>query len=630
MHRLLKHKKFLVFENGLRPRLVMGLCVVSLSLIGCNQIERPKVEPFYAVTAPPPLQELKWSNGKSPVSSDPARAAAPPETDLVRAIYEGLTDLDSRSLNAVPAAASRWESSKDLRKWTFHLRRDAKWTNGEPVTAHDFVRSWRRLIDLGERTANNHLFQNIVGMNTWSTPVESRGRGSQDFLPFQSPGSDSRRPRTNSNSSLSPDSQPSTVPEPLSTQPVEEKPVATSAERKFGAVAVDDHTLQVEIAVPDKDFPRLVANPVFRPVYGDGANFESSPLDPGSPTNGAFGIGSVDEGSIVLERAETYWNRKSVALAQVRLIAAETAESALEAYKKGEVDVVTNAAFEPLAIKLLTPFDDFRRTAHNALNFYEVNTDRPPFNDRRVRQALALSIDREKLADGDLRGTTQPAYSFSPLLPKRTESLTYDTRKANDLLERAGYPDGVGFPPIRLVINRNDVQQRVAASVARMWKQNLNLDSEIIVKEASEIDEVRRTGDFDLLRRGVTLPTNNMLVNLMAVQGPFPDRPAIVMKNRVAIGDPPPTEPEELPYAEDKEITLLPDTLDEIEGVLELPDGIDEALFEMTTIPLYFPMSYSLIKPYILGFELNGLDAPSLKDVSIDNAWQPEKAQRES
>ena len=98
----------------------------------------------------------------------------------------------------------------------------------------------------------------------------------------------------------------------------------------------------------------------------------------------------------------------------------------------------------------------------------------------RLWQALAIAIDRDKLTDGDLEGTTQPANKFLPLGGNGEQPLLLDVAKAKQLMEKAGYIDGTGFPPIRLVINRNDTQQRVARSVARMWKQNLNLDSTII------------------------------------------------------------------------------------------------------------------------------------------------------
>src|SRR4029079_7831004 len=100
-------------------------------LAACSEIQRTQPEPFYAETVPPPKQEFRWSNGKMPRSFDPARAAAAPETDVVRALFEGLTEIDTRTLEAVPAAAEKWSSSEDGRVWTFQLRKGARWSNGK-------------------------------------------------------------------------------------------------------------------------------------------------------------------------------------------------------------------------------------------------------------------------------------------------------------------------------------------------------------------------------------------------------------------------------------------------------------------------------------------------------------------
>ncbi len=617
---------------NLRPRALTGLPIAvvlfSLAASGCNEIQRPAVEPFYAVTSPPPKQELRWSNGQMPKSLDPALAVSAPETDVIRAVYEGLTDLDSKSLREIPAVAERWESGDDLRTWTFYLRTDARWSNGERVTANDFVSSWKRLSELREKTANSYLFQNIVGMaskkppaghekpidslNQTKSDTESRGdvpNAERDILPKPS------QPLTDRANNLQATPTPIVIPK----NPNTDTP-------GFGVEAVDDLTLKVSLILPDKDFPKLVSNPIFRPVYGDGTNFEQTSLDPETVTNGAFRITRIADDGIILDQSDTYWNQKAVALERIRFLPAETAEAALDGYKKGDIDVVTNAAFEPLALKLLTPYEDFRRTTHSALNFYEFNTAEPPFDDRRVREALAVAIDREKLTEGDLEGSNEPAHSFFSLGVQKKEMLALNTVKAKDLLEKAGYADGTGFPMIRLVINRNDTQQRVARAVARMWKQNLNLDTDIIVKETSEIDEVKKSGDFDLLRRGIVLSTNDELVNITSVFGSAKK----AGKNRSAktkegtAGDILPENQTPVLGTRDSagvsREALEESQFENNEIVLVLTEA--DAIFELYAIPLYFPVSYSLVKPYVRGFEINGLDAPSLKEVSIDNTWR--------
>ena len=619
---------------GRKPGRLVFVVLAAMLLAGCDELEQPKAEPFYSVTVPPPKQELRWSNGKTPKSLDPARAAAAPETDIVRAAYEGLTDLDGKSLRETPGVAEKWESTEDLRTWTFYLRKDARWSNGERVTADDFVRAWKRLSTLREKAANSYLFQNIVGMREKDVSPKGPSGEPTDFLNQSPPDAGSQPDGQTVESGILPKSQlalPQGSDQKTDLERTKaEQPKQAPAVPKFGVEAIDDLTLRVSLELPDKDFPKLVSNPVFRPVYGDGANFDQTKLDAETVTNGAFRIVKIGDDGITLERSETYWNMKSVGLERVRFVPANTAEAALNAYKKGDVDVVTNASFEPLALKLLSPYEDFRRTAHSALNFYEFNTAKAPYSDRRVREALAIAIDRAKLTDGDLEGTNQPAYAFFPLGEKKKEALSLDTVKAKQLLEKAGYANGEGFPPIRLVVNRNDTQQRVARSVARMWKQNLNLDTVIVVKESSEIEAVRETGDFDLVRRGVVLPTNDELVNLESVFGSARkanekpeadkkagDEAAIPFENQPPVSN---DDPKGGPLAPTEGETPV----ESKEIVLTLTE--EDAIFELKAIPLYFPTSYSLVKPYIRGFETNGLDAISLKEVSIDNNWQARSA----
>src|SRR5918911_5087528 len=140
--------------------------IVSLVCSGC--FLDTEVEPFYGRVNVPRAQEFRWSDGGLPQTFDPALAAAPPDTDAVRAIFEGLTEYDPKTLTPVPGVAARWESSADNLMWTFYLRKDARWSNNDPVTAQDFVRSWQRTLQLGERAPHVRLLRNIQG----ATPVE--------------------------------------------------------------------------------------------------------------------------------------------------------------------------------------------------------------------------------------------------------------------------------------------------------------------------------------------------------------------------------------------------------------------------------------------------------------------------
>lgn len=595
-------------RGRLKIFITIFLSIVSLGALSCTQIEKPVQEPFFAVTPPPPKQELRWSNGKLPKSLDPARAAAAPESDIVRAVFEGLTDINTKTFEAVPAVAEKWTSSDDKRIWTFQLRKDARWSNGKRVTAEDFETSWKRLATLGDKVAHRELVQNIVGFRVEKPIPPTTPESTSDLLNANIAIENNARARRQS-SGL-------TVPQPQieDTEPPPPNPRSKTEAAKIGVEAVNDLTLKVTLEHPDKDFPKLVADPVFRPIYGDGVEFETDPLDESVVTNGAFDVSDTGKDGVVVDKSDTYWDKKSVALERVHFVPKETAEAALDAYKKGEVDAVSNAEFEPVAQKLLAPYEDFKKTTHSALNFYEFNTKIAPFSDRRIREALTTAIDRDRLSDGELEGSTRPAGNFLPLNGDHGKKVLLDVVKARDLLDKAGYPDGVGFPQIRLVINRNETQQRVARVVAKMWKDNLNLDTLVVVKESSEMEAMRASGEYDLIRRGVVLPTLDEMAGLTAIFG-----------TAIRIQSPP---VELLPTPQKRDERGGPFDPNESNETLPTQPAVavmneEDALYELNALPLYFPVSYSLVKPYVKGFDVNGLDAPSLKDVSIDSGWQP-------
>ncbi len=613
--------------------LILSVAVVS----SCTQIQSPKTEAFFAETPPPKIQEFRWSNGKSPKTFDPARSSAAPETDIVRAIFEGLTEIDAKTLKEKPAVAEKWSSSDDQRIWTFQLRKDARWSNGKRVTANDFVISWKRLGDLGDKAVHRDLFRNIVGMNGAKPGSELPSGDSVDFGNTSTESEMHQRTSgLNSNSALkfqksqaASQSQPTATTPPATSQPPKSP---ENAPAKLGVVAINETTLRVTLERPDKDLPKLVANPLFRPIYGDGSVFEAESMPKALITNGSFVISSSGKDGTILERSDTYWNKSAVNLERIRLVPMDSAEAALDAYKKGEIDAVTNADFAPLALKLLTPYEDFRRTTHSALNFYEINTKNAPFTDRRVREALAISIDRDRVTEGELDGSTQPATSFLPLGSKEKSKISFDVERARQLLESAGFPNGENFPKIRLLINRNDTQQRVARTVAKMWKQNLNLETETIVKDSLELEMARTSGEYDLVRRGIVLPTIDETVSLEAIfgRGKTPTVSATVFPRDVGKKDAltPTPLPLILPSTEGgpSNDILAYDDAETRETAAVETFSEEDAIYELTSIPLYFPTSYSLVKPYVRGFEINGLDAPLMKDISIDNDWQPNAA----
>ncbi|MGD9589337.1 MAG: ABC transporter substrate-binding protein [Pyrinomonadaceae bacterium] len=611
--------------NSAHSRFVLAFigCALLISA-SCTQIKKPVTEPFYAETSPPPRQEFRWSNGKLPQSLDPALAAAPPETDLVRALYEGLTEVDPVTLEVKPGVAESWSRSEDSRVWTFKLRSNARWSDGRTVTAHDFVRAWERLVRLGEKTAHHNLLFNIEGVSKAiaATAVSKEAVTTTDQPnPSANTSPPAPKPKGTPSNSAGVPPEPKADTDRPATEAEPPKPPVKAEDLGFSAL--DENTLVIRLVVPDPDLPQLVAGPIFRPIAGDGEEFEGEKLNAGLTTNGPFRIDKIDETGIRLVRFEDHWNKDAIRLESVLVVPMESPEAALEAYKAGELDAVTNMDLSPLVLKILSPFDDFRKTTHSALNFYEVNTARAPFSDRRVREALSISIERERLTEGETDGLTRPALQFLPYRRDVRTKLAQDKTKAQDLLREAGFPDGKGFPVIRLLINRNDLQLRIARSVARMWKQNLNLETEITLKDLADVEKTRKAGDYDLVRRGVVYPTSNNAVNMMALLDIHPGAVAVApVRPDQPVSVPSPfrsTEPAnsnsaERPPADQKDSPIIGD------GVIL---SEDEALYELRAIPLYFPTSYALVKPYVSGFEMNSLDVLLLSSVAIDSDWKP-------
>jgi oligopeptide transport system substrate-binding protein len=623
------------------PLLLVLVC--SLFFLSCSEITSPTPEPFIGKNEPLPKQEFRWSNGKMPKSLDPAKASAAPETDVVRALYEGLVEVEGKNLKPQRGIATKWTHSENFQVWTFELRQNARWSNGEQITAEDFVRSWKRLSELGEKVRQRSLLKNIVGLDSEDAlPVFADDSATETETENLPPQKFQTETNINANAVKKEKIAPKPI-EPTFAEKVTGKPAPTQKNvTKFGVEAVGKFVLKVTLVHPDSDFPLLVAHPIFRPVYGDGKDFEKNELNPNIVTNGAFRLQTIGKDGIVLARSDNYWNKDAVKLETVKFVPAENAEQALAAYRNGQVDAVTNANFQPLALKLLQPFkNEFQQTAHGALNFYEFNFQQKPFDDSRVRKALAIAIEREHLTEDEMDGATEPALRF---LPSESEGakLEQNVEKGRKLLAQAGFPNGENFPVIKLVVNRNNVQKKIADSVAKMWAKNLNIKTEVIAKDQAEVDNLVQTGEFSLVRRGVVLPTNNETSNMLSLFeeiniSTLPEESPGLLKENADES----VSAEEIltEKTAESELNLIetessPENVEKTETENTLEKQIiltqDQALEQIPAIPLYFPTSHSLVKPYIQGFDLNPFDATSLKNVQIDSNWQPTNEQNNS
>ena len=190
----------------------------------------------------------------------------------------------------------------------------------------------------------------------------------------------------------------------------------------------------------------------------------------------------------------------------------------------------------------------------------------------------------------------------------KSEGLEKEYERAKELLAEAGFPGGQNFPKVRLLINRNEQQRVVAQSIAAMWHSVLNIDSEIIIKNWDDYEAAIRSGDYDVVRRGIVMQTTDELTNmrLLFEGGGAPATSAAKEESSSGVA-----------AANGKPVTKEQDL-----NTRQPIETEAQALKNLSAMPIYFASSYSLVRPYVAGFDANVLDAPSLKSVHINTGWK--------
>jgi oligopeptide transport system substrate-binding protein len=424
--------------------------------------------------------DLVFNNGAEISTLDPATVTGVPEGRVLRAIFEGLTIKHPETLEPVPGMAERWEVSEDGLTYTFHIRHGAVWTNGDPVTAHDFVWSWQRFLD--PRTGAEYAYQlwYVTGARAFTTEVDDEGNPLHSF---------------------------DTV----------------------GIRATDDHTLVVELEAPTPYFLDLTGfYPLFpvnrRSIEEARAEFpESWTVEWLRPerivTNGPFRLAErrIND-RIRLEKSESYWDADAVALESIDVLAVESYLTMLNQYLTGEVDWIERVATN--MIPRLLPREDFAPAPYLGTYFYRVNTTRPPFDDPRVRRALALTIDRLALTEKITKAGQLPWWSLVPpgmhgyenaVLahesdpsggePRWEASFARDVEEAKALLAEAGFgPGGAELPTIELHYNTSEAHRDIAEVIADGWQRHLGLTAKLLNQEWKVYLDTQSNLDYDVSR----------------------------------------------------------------------------------------------------------------------------------
>ena len=400
-------------------------------------------------------QVLNDNIGSEPPTLDPALMTDLTSFQIANSLLEGLTRIGPKGVE--PGMAEKWDISPDQLTYTFHLR-DAVWQNGDPVTAHDFVYAWLRVLD--PETAAPYAYQLYYVKN-----AEAYNSGE--------------------------------LKDPA----------------QVGVKALDDKTLQVTLEAPTPYFLSLTAFPTLLPVHK--ATVESNPNWAGEAAtyvgNGPFKMEAwVHDSHIDLVKSDTYWDKDTVRLERMHIVMVNEGSTAETMFANGELD--SNGSLNPQDVPQLLASGEAKTSPMVSTTSIYFNTRKKPFDDPRVRKAFALALDRKAIVEQVLRGGQKPALAFvpygitNPVTGKdfREEGGTYfqdaDVETARRLLAEAGYPNGQGFPKVTYLYNDNDTNRALAQAYQQMWKDNLGIQVDLQSMEWKVFLETTKRGEFDLSR----------------------------------------------------------------------------------------------------------------------------------
>jgi oligopeptide transport system substrate-binding protein len=482
--------------------------------------------------------DLRLANGTEPKSLDPELIIGEPEHVLASALFEGLTRIDGRTGKPVAGVAENWELSSDGTVYTFHLRANARWSDGRPVTASDFVYGWRRLLEPDVGAEYAYMLYPIALAEAYNTfaghaetltkkllPAVSElaktapldAKAWQDFL-RKNHANDPLRPVDDDvlGELLARGTGSVTAAELATFRARLERArdflASENANARAhlgvdrGVIAKDARTLVVELRAPTPYFLQVLAHNSSMPVprWAIAAHGDRWFLPGNIVSNGPFRLGSwLVNDHIRLEKNPMYWGRDEVRLERVDMLSNENTMTNVNLYFTGALDS-TNRYFPLQLAPELKKRPDFEQAPGLVVYFYRLNTTRKPLDDKRVRQALNLAIDRELITKNVLGLGQAPAYTFVPPgLPGYTPPasvIRYDPEAARRLLAEAGYPGGKGFPRLGILYNTMEDHKRIAEVVGDQLRRNLGIEVTPYNQEWQSYLEAARSMNYDIAR----------------------------------------------------------------------------------------------------------------------------------
>lgn len=486
-------------------------------------------------------QRIVINNGSEVSSLDPQKTEGVPESNVIRNLLEGLVETDNNG-KTVPGVAESWHNEQG-RIWTFTLRDNARWSNGEPVTAQDFVYSWQRLAD--PQTAS-----------PYASYLQAAHFSHIDAIL-----------------------------------------AGKAAPAELGVKALDDRHLQVTLSEPVPYFVDMLAHasmkPVYRPAVEKWGEQWTQPQH--YVGNGAFTLAEwVVNEHIIVKRNPQYWDNAHTVLDQATFLALSSENSDINRYRSGGTDMTNSVVPPDMFHKLQQALGEEVKVSPLLCTFYyEINNKKAPFDDARVRTALKLTLDRDIIAQKIMGQGQIPAYGLTPPFTQGITLGEPDWAKqtqaernaaAKQLLEQAGFD---AQHPLRftLLYNTSEQNKRQAIAAASMWQKNLGAQVTLQNQEWKTLLETRRQAQYDVVRATWCADYNepstflNMLISGSSINTAFYHSTAFdaLMAKSLSTSD------------AAQRATLY----QQAEGQLDRDSAI---------VPVYYRVSVRLVKPWVGGF----------------------------
>ncbi len=580
-----------------------------------------------------PPADFVYVNGAEPKSLDPARVSGQPEGRIIEGLFEGLTRINGKTLAADPGMADRWEISADKRQYTFHIRPEARWSDGTLVTAADFLWSHQRLLDPQTASEYSYVLWYVKNAKQYTSGEIKPGdrvevelnRLPPRVLPFargellkgqlvSATKDDSQPPRSAYVVEI--DGRQQTFQQ--GDGPDDCKQVLLDFEQ-VGFKAIDERTYQITLDYPTSYFLSILTMYPTFPVNRRCVETFGSPawLKPENiVTNGGYLLKDrrIRE-RIRLVKSPTYWDRDNVRINTIDVLAVESSTTALNLYLTGDVDCITNVPPAIMQQLLDQHRDDFHPSPALITEFYQFNVKMEPVDDQQplanklVRQALAMAVNKQQIVEGITRGGEVPLRNMVP--PAISQYMPYqpalcpeyNPEKAARLLAEAGYPEGRGFPKLAILYNSDERHQMLAELIQRQWKETLGINVEPQNMDWSAMEAAVHNKNYAISRSGWVgdYVDPNTFLDMFQTDNE---------NNNTNWGD--------LRY--DKLIEQAAQTQDQPKRLKLLHDAEAILMDEMPIIPLYDSVTRNMVRPYVQGFYENVLDEHPFPRLGIDLA----------